>query len=231
MDAPGPLLGVGRAADVYDLGGGRVLRRYRTEHDAEPEATVMRAAGEAGVPVPEVFDVDGGDLVMARIDGPTMLDDLAGAPWRLRAHARTLAELHRRVADVDVDGLGLATLGDPPSATRLCHGDLHPENVLMTGDGPVVIDWTNARRAAPHVDAALTWLVLVAADSPGSAVSRLVATVGRRAFVAAFRAEYGGDAIDRRAGIALDARLADTGLTETEKDRMRAAVHPAGGAR
>ena len=27
--APGPLIGTGRAADVYDIGGGRVLRRYR----------------------------------------------------------------------------------------------------------------------------------------------------------------------------------------------------------
>ncbi len=228
MHEPGPLLGVGRAADVYAIGDGRVLRRYRTDHDAGPEAAVMIAARAGGLPVPEVFDVDGGDLVMARLDGPTLLDDLAARPWRLPAHARLLADLHHRVATVPPDGLPIGVIGDPGDDPVVCHGDLHPENVILTVAGPMIIDWTNARRAARHVDAALTWLVLAAADAPGSGVQRLVTTVGRRGFITSFRRAYGAGAIDAAAGDALAVRTADAGLSDDEKRRMRAAVHPAG---
>jgi Phosphotransferase enzyme family len=36
----------------------------------------------------------------------------------------------------------------------LCHGDIHPENVIMTADGPRLIDWTFSIRAP----AALEWV-------------------------------------------------------------------------
>ena len=76
---PGPLLGKGRSADVYDIGGGRVLRRYRPgggrrRQVVEREALVMRHLAAHGFPVPAVFDADGADLVMERLDGRTMLD-------------------------------------------------------------------------------------------------------------------------------------------------------------
>ncbi len=81
-DAPGPLLASGRAADVYDLGDGTVLRRYRhSRHDTEHEARVMRHVAEHGFPVPEVQRAEGRDLVMDRVDGPTMLEAIEAAPW------------------------------------------------------------------------------------------------------------------------------------------------------
>ncbi len=229
MEAPGELIGVGRAADVYDVGGGRVLRRYRTEHDAAPEAAVMRAARAAGVPVPEIFDVDGRDLVMARVDGRTMLGELMRRPWTLRRHAAGLAELHRRVAATPRSALAHLTGDDriAPDAV-LTHGDLHPDNVILTVHGPVIIDWTNARPASPHVDAALTWLVLSTSDPEGGPVVRAFATVFRSAFVDAFRTAYGPAEIDGAAGEALVIKLADPGTSEAERAAMRAAVHPAG---
>src|SRR5437016_2353502 len=97
---PGPLIGSGRAADVYALGDGKVLRRYRTAHSCAAEAALMRYLSEAGYPVPEVFDVDGGDLVMQRLHGRDMLADLASRPWRVAGHARTLALLHDRLHQI-----------------------------------------------------------------------------------------------------------------------------------
>ena len=57
-EVDGTLVGTGRNADVYDIGGGRVLRRYRDgreERSVETEAQVMAHARARGVPVPEVF--------------------------------------------------------------------------------------------------------------------------------------------------------------------------------
>ncbi len=66
----------GRAADLFDLGDGTVLRRYRTARDSASEARLMQWLFEAGYPVPRVHRSNGPDLVMDRIDGPTMLEDL-----------------------------------------------------------------------------------------------------------------------------------------------------------
>ena len=46
-EPPGRLLGAGRSAEVYDLGGGRVLRRYNDRaQSAEQEAKIISWAGE-----------------------------------------------------------------------------------------------------------------------------------------------------------------------------------------
>nr|WP_240496840.1 phosphotransferase [Streptomyces torulosus] len=52
----------------------------------------------------------------------------------------------------------------PP--TRVLHLDLHPENVLLTPDGPRVIDWANAEEGPPGLDWGMSAVILaqVAAD-------------------------------------------------------------------
>ena len=123
-ELPGTLVGAGRNADVYDVGGGRVLRRYRDGRDAaavDREAQVMAHARAHGVPVPEVFEVTGSDIVMERAMGPTMLDVLGREPWTLRRQARLLARLHETVHQAPaLPGLR-APCGDTPSATTSWH--------------------------------------------------------------------------------------------------------------
>jgi Ser/Thr protein kinase RdoA (MazF antagonist) len=101
-DDPGPVLGRGRGAIVYDIGGGKVLRRYRTRRDMTHEAEAMRWVRAHGVPAPEVFDVDGSDIVMERIDGRPLLAGLATHPHRLPAAGRILADLHGQLDRVPV---------------------------------------------------------------------------------------------------------------------------------
>src|SRR5215469_73040 len=93
----GRLIAAGRSADVFEAGEGRVLRRYRDGRPADQvarEAEVMVHARAHGVPMPEVFDVAGADIVMERADGPTMLTELARRPLMFRRQARLLARLH-----------------------------------------------------------------------------------------------------------------------------------------
>ena len=56
-------------------------------------------------------------------------------------------------------------------ADGLCHGDIHPGNVILTADGPRLIDWTFAIRAPAALDHALTHInltefALEVADDP-----------------------------------------------------------------
>jgi Ser/Thr protein kinase RdoA (MazF antagonist) len=53
----------------------------------------------------------------------------------------------------------------------LCHGDIHPDNVIMTADGPRLIDWTFSIRAPAALDhgfthISLTEFALDVADNP-----------------------------------------------------------------
>src|SRR3954452_17753013 len=96
---PGELIAQGRAADVFAAGPGLVLRRYREGEggDTAPEAAAMEHARRHGFPVPAVHEAGGPDLVMERVEGPTMLADIARRPWRVGQHGRTLAVLHQRL--------------------------------------------------------------------------------------------------------------------------------------
>jgi len=209
---PGPLLGRGRAADVYDVGGGRVLRRYRTAHDSGPEAAIMAHLAGHGFPVPAVHDVDGRDLVMDRVDGPSQLDDLTRRPWRAGAHGRTLAELHRHLDRVPApDG----------AAGRVLHLDLHPGNVLLTGRGPVVIDWSNARVGDGADDVATTWLLLAAGRPDGSVAIQALAAVLRRRLLAAFLAGVDRAAAERALPAVCDERLRDPNMGPGEREAIR----------
>ncbi len=158
VSEPGPLIGTGRAADVYDVGNGKVLRRYRTDHDSTVEAAAMRAAWAAGYPVPEVFDADGRDLVMERLEGPTMLDVLGKRPWRYARIADQLADLHTRLAALQFDACDLRVRFEP--AECLVHLDLHPANVMLTSPGAgrhrlvERRDGPTRRRCRDHMDPA-----------------------------------------------------------------------------
>jgi len=160
-DAPGPLIGAGRAADVYAIGSGRVLRRYRVPFDVRAEAEMMRHLGQAGYPVPAVYDADGRDLVMERLDGRDMLADVSRRPWLARRHARTLADLHNRLHKI-VAPPGWPQVVGPGGV--VLHLDLHPGNVMLTSRGPVVIDWSNVRSGPAGADVAMAYLVMASSD-------------------------------------------------------------------
>jgi aminoglycoside phosphotransferase (APT) family kinase protein len=48
------------------------------------------------------------------------------------------------------------------------HLDLHPANVMLTGGGPVVIDWTNARVGPAGADVAMAYLIMGSATTSSS---------------------------------------------------------------
>ena len=106
----------------------------------------MQHLHEQGFPVPAVFDVVGGDLVMERIAGPTMLEEFARRPWRLQSWARELASLHERLGWVAAPtDIGLLERFGRPEV--IVHAALHPDNVMLTSSGPVEIDGSTPVRA------------------------------------------------------------------------------------
>jgi aminoglycoside phosphotransferase (APT) family kinase protein len=209
----------GRAADVFADAPGRVLRRYRDGADTEREARVMEHARRHGFPVPAVHDARGPDLVLERIAGPTMLADLARRPWRVRIHARTLADLHRRLHAIAAPPGLPSLLGDGP---QLVHVDLHPDNVLLGPQGPVVIDWQAAGGGEPADDVALAWVIMTTSEIPGPWPARGLLRAGRQLFVDAFVAHAGRSEAQSRLARMAAFRLDDPHLRPRERDAVRA---------
>jgi Ser/Thr protein kinase RdoA (MazF antagonist) len=202
-----------------------VLRRTRNGRNLEGEAALMRHVRAHGYPVPEVFGADGPCMVMARVDGPTMLGDIGRRPHRLPSHARTLAGLHHRLRTVPPLG-GLRV--SPFPGDHLIHLDLHPHNVLLTERSPVVIDWTNAAVGDPDADVANTWLTVACADIDGSRLERTVGALGRRLFLAAFLRAVGSEPARRWLAAVADARAADRNVRPSEVEAMRRLVRARG---
>ncbi len=166
----------------------KLYHEWCPPHWAENEARVVQAVVAAGIPTPavlEILEVNGRrGIIYERVTGISMLQDMNARPWTTFRHARALAELQVKINQLAIPGLvsskdGLAEavrrapyLSDNlrasildllpalPEGDRLCHGDFHPGNVMLTSKGPVVIDWMTACTGTPWVDFTRTSLLL-----------------------------------------------------------------------
>ncbi|MYU08458.1 phosphotransferase [Streptomyces sp. SID8366] len=155
MTTPGELLGSGRTADVYVLKAGWVLRRDREGRgDAAAEAAVMTYVRRHGYPAPRVRPTGSRtELVLERLSGPTLLAALVAGRVGPAEAGALLAGLLRRL-----HALPGRDPADP--GARVLHLDLHPDNVMLTPDGPRVIDWSDAEDGGPGLDWGMSAVIL-----------------------------------------------------------------------
>lgn len=212
----------GRAAEIFEAGPGRVARVARRPVDYAREAEVMGLARHAGLPVPEVHSIDGAVMILDRIDGPTMAATLQSRPWQLEQAARTLAELHDRIHEIRPPAGALATSVVP--GDRLLHLDLHPENVILSSDGPVVIDWANAAVGDPRADLAMSWIIMSTSTLALPWWTRHAVETIRHTFVRRWLSQVdraGARSVLRAVGAA---RVVDPNVTPEEAERVRRLV-------
>lgn len=106
----------------------------------------------AGFPAATPVAVDGPDLVLERLHGPTLLQSLAAGETRLSAGVQILVDLHTRLHAVTPPA-------DAEPGQVGGHLDLHPANIVLTEtQGPALIDWTAAALGDPDLDLAVTAL-------------------------------------------------------------------------
>jgi Ser/Thr protein kinase RdoA (MazF antagonist) len=155
---------------------------------AEQEAAVTRAVYAAGLPAPwcgDVVEIDGRyGVVFEKILGATQLQMFNQEPRKLFSLISVLAQIHTQLhatrnldlpsqydsikksiwdAPSITDGqrkVLLAELDQMPQDDRVCHNDFHPDNLMMTPRGPIIIDWMTAKRGNPMADVARTVLII-----------------------------------------------------------------------
>jgi aminoglycoside phosphotransferase (APT) family kinase protein len=216
MKGPGPLLATGRDSDIFEYGPGLVLRRSREGHSMAMEARTMAFMREQGYPVPAVEELsdDGFELVMERIEGVTMVEALGKAPWTVRRQAATLADLHRRLHEIEAPDF----LPPAPVATgsQVLHLDLHPLNVMIGPKGVFVIDWPNARRGDPDVDVGLAWVLMAAGQIPGGGLKARLLGFGRSLLVNGFLSHFDRHAVAGRLRQIVEMKVQDPHMSADE---------------
>jgi aminoglycoside phosphotransferase (APT) family kinase protein len=224
MFTPGRLLASGRDADIFEYHPGLVLRRSRAGSSMVDEARIMQFVREKGYPVPAVHEVsdDGSELVMERIDGMTMVEELASQPWKVSKRGRALAELHLQLHEL------VAPSWLPPgpcgAGDRLIHLDLHPLNVMMSPKGPIVIDWANASRGTPGTDVAVTWALLAGGHVDGGPLRSLLVRWARGRLLGAFLEPLDVAGARAELGCVVEWKALDAHMSDHEVASMRALV-------
>jgi uncharacterized protein (TIGR02172 family) len=187
----------------------------------EREYAITQAARAVGMPVPatyELVEVEGRHgIVFERIVGGSLLAELEAKPWKLFAAARQLGELHAQIhgcrapvelptqrqqiengiaasqdlAEADKQALQ-SCLAQLPDGEALCHGDFHPDNILISAQGPIIIDWPQGTRGDPLADVARTSLLFQTAGlPPGTPVqTRLIINASRAALLTLYLNHY-----------------------------------------
>jgi aminoglycoside phosphotransferase (APT) family kinase protein len=161
-----------------------------------------------------------------------MLESFARRPWTYRGLAGLLARLHGLVHAVPAGGQDGLDLPVPSGVTAaetdvLLHRDLHPMNVILTADGPMIIDWEGAARGPAIADVAMTWVIVGFSDVPGPRLEAFVARTVQAAFTRAF-VRAAGPLDESWRQTAIRHRLTDPNVLPTEAARMRKRAHAAG---
>jgi hypothetical protein len=171
------------------------------------------------VPAVEQVSDDGMEMVLERIDGPSMVQAIERRPWTIRRHGAILADLHRRLHEIPApDFVPSFPAG---AGNRLLHMDLHPLNVILGPTGPVVIDWTGACRGEPAADVGLAWLLLASGEVPAPWWKRRALELARAALVGSFLAGVDRGAAAELLGELVEWKAADPNMSPAEMGKMR----------
>jgi aminoglycoside phosphotransferase (APT) family kinase protein len=197
----GPESALGRAFMVMDLAPGAPLIPGLTGAGAVAAALPRLAAISDRLatcmarlhaldprPVRAALDDLTGEIAVTADGLLTALAEAAAGYGRadLVAAARWLAENRpARAAALPAAALPAAA---PPEV--ICHGDLHPFNLLADGDRVTVLDWSGALLGPPAYDVALTSVLLAEPALVVPAVLRPVVRIAGRWLARRFRGRY-----------------------------------------
>jgi aminoglycoside phosphotransferase (APT) family kinase protein len=151
----GPDSGLGRSFMVMDRAVGRPL--LSGLDDVAP-AAARRLARLPELLAGSMARLHALDPRLVRDDLEQVRDVPVTVPGLIRQQERFAAEFGR--TDLVAAARWLSDHPPSPAPDVICHGDLHPFNLLAYGDRVTVLDWSNALIAPRAYDVAFTALLL-----------------------------------------------------------------------
>jgi len=78
-----------------------------------------------------------------------------------------------------------------PDGTALCHFDFHPDQVMITPRGPMILDWMSAFQGDPLADVARTLVLVTFGQAPHiNRLMRNLINIARGAFCRSYLSRY-----------------------------------------
>lgn len=150
--------------------------------------------------VPRAYDkveIDGRTgIIYEQIEGKTLVDLATTKPFLVIKEMKEFTKLHVEMHKCRIKGMSevnsdfrdilsksthldknqkrflLEKLEKLPSGNALCHMDYHPDNIMKTEQGLIIIDWITAAMGNPLADVART-LYILKRGAPMSDISKL----------------------------------------------------------
>jgi uncharacterized protein (TIGR02172 family) len=198
----------------------KLYRPEYPEKMVDHERFLTEMVNRAGIPSPKVGQIVETEgrrgIVFEKIVGISMLKAMANMPWKIHLYAHMLAELQATLHAIrgsdelpdqrdrlakKIRAAGskltqtatetvLGILDELPRGTSFCHSDFHPDNVMITQDGPMVIDFVDSCRGNPIGDVARTSVLFGMAIMPDSASHKWILNISRRYSHATYKTMY-----------------------------------------
>ena len=195
----GKEIGKGRTAEIYEWSEGKVIKLFYKEFSeaVDSEYQINLKVQDVYTNVPRAYDkmeIDGRQgIIYEYIEGKTLVEIATTKPFLVVKEMKEFTKLHAEMHKCTINGLSdinsdlryilskskyldknqkeilLAKLEKMTSGNALCHMDYHPDNIMKTEKGLIVIDWITAGIGNPHADIARTLYIL----KRGSPVSDL----------------------------------------------------------
>jgi len=171
----------------------KLFRSGIPEHFIESEYKISKDVFDLGISCPQPIELidysERKGIIYNRILGITMLKSISKKLWTINKEAKRMARIHCSIhnkpvlnfpkqkdilieriqhapllsgEEIEQIIIGLKNLNEE---TKLCHGDYHPDNIVL-GEKEWIIDWMTGMGGNPAGDVARTILLLKLGSMP-----------------------------------------------------------------
>ena len=175
----------------------KLYKEFMEEGSAEREYYFSKLAFTDNIKTPEpksiVYEQNRKGLIFQKINGKPLLKIIISNPLRIKKLLKIFVELQFKIHKIELndseytfkDYLNKSIeknhfmnnddkayihkyIKKLPEGNHLCHGDFHPENVLIENDEYYVIDWITGMQGNIAADVARTEMIIQNAEIPGN---------------------------------------------------------------
>jgi len=167
--ASGPTSELDRAWTLMDLAPGQPMLGGLTATGAIRRAPTLYSR------LPDLLAQAAADLHRCPTAGPDL--DNHRDRTDINAFLARVAAQADSVGRHDLAGIAESVVERAPAGRVICHGDLHPFNLLVDAGRWTILDWSTAVIADPHYDLGFTTLMLANPPLGGPAPVRAIARI------------------------------------------------------